>query len=91
MTEPGSFNAAIDEHLTAIASLCRDIGSPQWANHITLILGDPHTLHGTVLWGSQDLDALRRLIDYLQAQAARQRGEEPPGGSPEGGDGLGYA
>jgi hypothetical protein len=83
MSEPGSFNAAIEEHLAAIAALCRDVGSPQWAHHVTLILGDPQTLHGTVLWGSQDLDALRRLIDYLQTLAARQRGEEAPLERPE--------
>jgi hypothetical protein len=63
MSESRSFNEVIEEHLAQIAALCRDVGSPQWANHISLILGDPHTLHGTVLWGTQDLDALQRLID----------------------------
>ena len=83
MSESRSFNEVIEEHLAQIAALCRDVGSPQWANHISLILGDPHTLHGTVLWGTQDLDAFQRLIEHLQTLAARQRGEEAPPERPE--------
>ena len=49
---------------------------PQWAEHITLILGDPQDLQHTVLFGYQDLEVLLRLLQHLKDQADARRTQE---------------
>ena len=73
-----TFADDIEQHLDAIATLCLEAGMPQWAAHLTLILGDPQDVQHTVIFGHQDLEGLLRLLEYHRTQAEAQR--QPPAG-----------
>jgi hypothetical protein len=76
--EGPNFPAQIEQYLEAIAALYREVGSPGWANHITLILGDPQDLRHTVVFGDQDLGKVLRYLTlvHLQRQTDTRRQQE---------------
>jgi hypothetical protein len=47
-------------------ALCRQTERPQWAEHVTLILGDPNELQHTVIFGFYDLKELLRIVLLVQ-------------------------
>jgi hypothetical protein len=77
-----SFPAQIEAHLSAIAECCLEAGRPQWAEHITLVLGHPEDLQHAVIFGYQDLKEL--LLIVLMVQLHQRLGYETGFPSREG-------